>query len=46
MLGTLPDATLRSAVCRLQVGRLDAIVGTLEPTTAFDGSFRPASKLV
>jgi hypothetical protein len=32
----VPDVTLRGAVCRLQVLRLDAIVGTLEPTTAFD----------
>jgi hypothetical protein len=44
---TLGDgADLPRGVPRLQVIRLDAIVGTLEPTISFDAAFRPASELV
>jgi hypothetical protein len=39
-------ATLPWGTARLRVIELAAVVGTLEPTIAFDASFRPASELV
>jgi hypothetical protein len=39
-------AALPWGAARLRVVELAAVVGTLEPTIAFDASFRPASELV
>jgi hypothetical protein len=44
---TLEDpASHLGGLPRVQVVALEAIVGTLEPTRHFDGSFRPASDVV
>ena len=44
---TLGDVALAlGGLPRAQVVRLDAIVGTLEPTRHFDARFRPASEVV
>jgi hypothetical protein len=40
------SAPLAGGPARLEVVPLRAIVGTLEPTRAFDSSFRPASNLM
>jgi len=40
------DGGLPWGAPRLRVIRLAGVVGTLEPTIAFDASFRPASELV
>jgi ParB-like nuclease domain len=40
------SAPLAAGPARLEVVPLNAIVGTLEPTSNFDSSFRPASNLV